>query len=187
MPGITTSENTASNRSGIRSISESASSALARPDRLVPEILQDLRAKRPTSRLSSTTRTRSPPGRRRRGPSCAVGLGRSGGLDLRQVEGEGRAAAEGARTSTSPPGLLGEADDLGQAEAGPLADLLGGEERLEDPPERVGRDARAGVDDSDTAAKGPARPGVPADRRQGRRPSHAQDQRALRRPSRRGR
>ena len=42
-------------------------------------------------------------------------------------------------------GLLDDAVDGGQAEPGALADLLGGEERLEDAADHVGRDADAGV------------------------------------------
>ena len=43
------------------------------------------------------------------------------------------------------PGAAGEAVDLAQAEARALADLLGGEERLEHARQRLGRDAAAGV------------------------------------------
>ncbi|ANY81203.1 hypothetical protein BB934_25775 [Microvirga ossetica] len=43
--------------------------------------------------------------------------------------------------------LLGEAEHLRQAEAGSLADALGGEERLEDPVELTNGDAESGVAD----------------------------------------
>ena len=45
--------------------------------------------------------------------------------------------------------LAGEAEDLGEAEPGALADRLGGEEGLEHPVEMLGRDAGAGVGDAD--------------------------------------
>ena len=46
-------------------------------------------------------------------------------------------------------GLLDDAVDRGEAEAGALADFLGGEERLEDLVDDVGGNAGAGVADVD--------------------------------------
>ena len=56
-----------------------------------------------------------------------------------------RRAGDGRRAA----GLMGEAVDLAQAQAGALADVLGGEERLEHPRQHVGRNARTGVGDAD--------------------------------------
>ena len=63
--------------------------------------------------------------------------------DPRQIEREGRALPDLALNRNVAAGLLGKAVDLGQPEARALADLLGGEERLEDLDELVGRDARS--------------------------------------------
>lgn len=42
-------------------------------------------------------------------------------------------------------GLMGKTIDLGKAKAGATADILGREERFEDPVDLVGRNAAAGV------------------------------------------
>jgi hypothetical protein len=72
-----------------------------------------------------------------------------GALRLRQIDGEGRAFAMRARHRDVAFGLLCEAEGLAKAEAGALADFLGGEERLEDGLDIVRRDAAAGVCDRD--------------------------------------
>ena len=51
--------------------------------------------------------------------------------------------------SARPPDLGGEAVDLGKAEAGPLADRLGGEKGIEDALEHVGGNAFASVGEAD--------------------------------------
>ena len=82
------------------------------------------------------------------------GIGRRRGL--RQVDREGRAPAGLARDRDVAVGLLGKAERLAEAEAGALADFLGGEERLEDRLEQGGRDARP-VSVTVMATKSPAR------------------------------
>ena len=62
--------------------------------------------------------------------------------------------------------MLGKAERLAEAEPGALADFLGGEERLEDRVDMIGRDAGAGIGDRDrneVAAAG----GLRAERRDG--------------------
>ncbi len=49
------------------------------------------------------------------------------------------AFAERTRDLDPAAGLMGEAVDLGQAEAGSSADRLGGEERIEDAAEHIAR------------------------------------------------
>ena len=56
---------------------------------------------------------------------------RSRGLGARQIDGNGGAAAELAFDPDLAPRLVREAEDLAKAEAGALADRLGGEEGLE--------------------------------------------------------
>ena len=58
------------------------------------------------------------------------GIGRHRGL--RQIDRERRALAGRAYDLDVAVGLLGKAERLAEAEAGSLADFLGGEERLED-------------------------------------------------------
>ena len=67
----------------------------------------------------------------------------------RQVDAEGRALADLAVGEDVAARLLDDAVDGGQAEAGALADILGGEERLEDLGHDLGRHAGAGVLDLD--------------------------------------
>ena len=56
---------------------------------------------------------------------------RRGGLGARQIERDGRALADLALDPDLAARLVGEAEDLAEAEAGALADRLGGEEGLE--------------------------------------------------------
>ena len=67
------------------------------------------------------------------------------GSRRRQVDRDGRSLADLLSALTVPPDLMGEAVDLRQAEPGALADLLGGEERIEDLVEQIRRNADAGV------------------------------------------
>ena len=67
----------------------------------------------------------------------------------RQQDAERRALAGLAVAEHVAAGLLDDAVDHRQAEAGALADLLGGEERLEDLVLDLGRNAVAGVLDLD--------------------------------------
>ena len=151
---------------------------IGRPGRRVAEILQDLRGEaadldvvlhhqHALPRAAGIER-----GRLRGG-------GRAGrlGLDLRQVEREGGAAAGRALDRDVAAGLLGEAEDLGQAEARALPDLLGGEERLEHPCQDVRRDAGAGVGEGDRRERAGGA-GMATDRRQRRAAMQAQGQRA---------
>ena len=69
---------------------------------------------------------------------------------MRQIDGESRALAGRARDLDVAAGLLGKAERLAEAEAGSLADFLGREERLEDRVDMIGRNAGAGVRDSDS-------------------------------------
>ena len=85
-------------------------------------------------------------------------------FDLRQVQGEGRAFPGPARDVDVAPGLLREAEDLGEPEAGALADVLGGEERLEDPRQHVGCDPETGIGERH-GREGAPRTGVAPDRR----------------------
>ena len=59
----------------------------------------------------------------------------------------GRELADFARHYHFAAGLLGKSEHLRQAKPGALADFLGGEERLEDPPELVFRDSDTGIGD----------------------------------------
>ncbi len=67
----------------------------------------------------------------------------------RQIEREGAALPHLALDGHLAAGLPGEAEHLRQAETGALADLLGGEERLEDAARSCGGNADAGVADGD--------------------------------------
>ena len=99
------------------------------------------------------------------GGGLAAGRGGFDGVDrhrgLRQVDRKGRTLAGLARDLDVAVGLLGKAERLAEAEAGALADFLGGEERLEDRLEQFGRDAGAGVRHGDgdevAAARRPGR------------------------------
>ena len=71
------------------------------------------------------------------------------GLGARQVDRHSGAFADLAFDPDFAAGLVGEAEDLAEAEAGALADRLGGEEGLERALEHVGRHAAAGVGDAD--------------------------------------
>ena len=72
-----------------------------------------------------------------------------GGLGARQIDGNGRAAADLALDADLAARLVGETEDLAEAEAGPLADRLGGEEGLEGALAHVRRHSAAGVGDAD--------------------------------------
>ncbi len=68
------------------------------------------------------------------------------GSDMaRQEDAEGRALADARIDEDEAAGLLDDAVDHGEAEPGALADLLGGEEGLEDLVDDLRRDAGAGV------------------------------------------
>ena len=71
------------------------------------------------------------------------------GLGARQIDRDGRALADLAFDPDLAARLVGEAEDLAEAEAGALADRLGGEEGLERALEHLGRHAAAGVGDAD--------------------------------------
>src|SRR5207248_5003411 len=90
--------------------------------------------------------------RRRRGREGSASLG-----SARQAQGEGR-PLPGDRARRELPGmLLGDLLREREAEAG--AAFLGGEERIEDPTEPLGRDPRTGVAELDEdVAVGEARP-----------------------------
>ena len=70
-------------------------------------------------------------------------------MTARQKDRDGGAAPLPARDRHRAAGLLGEAIDLAQAQTGALADVLGGEERLEHPRQNVGRNAVAGIRHAD--------------------------------------
>ena len=110
---------------------------------------------------------RGAPGTRTLGlrAGCAAGwradlLG--GGVGARQIDRDGRALAERAMSIADLAArLVGEAENLAEAEAGALADRLGGEEGLEHALEMLGRHAAAGVGDADAdivAGRGCRRP-----------------------------
>src|SRR3546814_14425257 len=65
--------------------------------------------------------------------------------DRRQVDREGGALPHGAVDEDVAAGLLHDAIDGGEAEAGAGADLLGREEGIEDAVDDIRRDAGAGV------------------------------------------
>src|SRR3569833_1268219 len=67
----------------------------------------------------------------------------------RQVDGEARALADLAVDLNRTTGLVNEAVDLAQTEAGALADFLGREDRIEYLRQEVGRNARARVAEPD--------------------------------------
>ena len=67
----------------------------------------------------------------------------------RQIDPEHRARADLAFSKDVAAGLLDDAVHRGQAKPCPLADLLGGEERIENLVDDLRRDARAGVGDFD--------------------------------------
>src|SRR5947209_1992441 len=79
----------------------------------------------------------------------AVGLSdvRSSAAARRQVKREGGPLANLGFDSDRSAQLLGETEDLTEAEAGALAEALGREERLEHPLHRLRTHAGAGVDD----------------------------------------
>ena len=80
----------------------------------------------------------------------------------RQIDRDGGALAERARDLHGAAGLMREAIDLRQPEAGALADRLGGEERIEHLGDDVRRDADAGVAAPLMATYSPAPTGSPA-------------------------
>ena len=100
-----------------------------------------------TSGSSSTTRmvaVRASLGMAASGsPSCAMGSDDRGRKIETCVPRPTSLAIE-----TEPPDCLREAVDLAQAETGPLADLLGGEERLVDARQRLRRHAATAVRDA---------------------------------------
>ena len=132
-PGRPTSVNSSS-ISGWRSSSSSADRRDRRLEHAIAELAQDVR-----SNVRGRRRRPRPPGssrlgRRLRGdwasptaraPPVAVGE------QARQVDLHRRALAGLAVDLHVAAGLLDEAVDLREAEAGALADILGGEERLE--------------------------------------------------------
>ena len=65
------------------------------------------------------------------------------GLGARQIDRDGGAAAELAFDPDLAARLVGEAENLAEAQAGALADRLGGEERLERAVEDVRRSCRS--------------------------------------------
>src|SRR5262249_57329700 len=67
------------------------------------------------------------------------------GTAARQIERDGGALPDPALHVDHAPRLVGEAIDLAQAEAGALANLLGGEEWVEDLLDHLRRNADAGV------------------------------------------
>ena len=105
---------------------------------------------RPAARRPRPVRSRGAP---------RLGLGRRRRLDPvvgGQIDGEDRALARRAVGEDEAAGLLDDAVGGGQAEAGALADLLGGEERLEDLVELALGDAGAAVRDLDRRRSRPA-------------------------------
>ena len=74
---------------------------------------------------------------------------RFGGSGPRQIDRDGRAFAELAFDADLAAGLVGEAEDLAEAEAGALADRLGREEGLERALHDFGGHSAAGVGDAD--------------------------------------
>jgi hypothetical protein len=107
-----------------------------------PSPSSDSARKARTSSSSSTTSTRAPaaaPARPERPlppPPPPPGAPRG-----RQQDVDRRALARPRCRSAGPAGLLGDAVDLGEAEAGALAERLGREERLGGAGEHVGRHA----------------------------------------------
>ena len=68
---------------------------------------------------------------------------RRGGLGARQIDRDGGALADLAFDPDLAARLVGEAEDLAEAEAGALADRLGGEEGLERAVEHFRRSFRS--------------------------------------------
>ena len=79
------------------------------------------------------------------------------------VDGERRAGADGGLALDGAAVALDELVDDRQAQSRALADVLGGEERIPDPRQDVGRDALAVVPDLDLDGAGLAR-GLDRDR-----------------------
>ncbi len=79
-------------------------------------------------------------------------------VDQRQVDLESGALADRGLDRDVAAGPLHDAVDHGEAEAGALAELLGGEEGLEDVLEHLRRDAGAGVGDRHQRPAGRAAP-----------------------------
>ena len=115
--------------------SSSTSSTVAEPDRSLAA----------SAGLASEPTPASACRRLRLEQSGRLGLGHM----ARQENAEDRALADLGIAEDEAAGLLDDAVDHRQAEAGALADFLGGEERLEDLLHHVGRDAGAGVLDLD--------------------------------------
>ena len=74
---------------------------------------------------------------------------RRGGIGARQIDRNGGPASDLALDADLAARLVGEAENLAEAEAGALAHRLGGEERLERAVEHFGRHPAAGVGDAD--------------------------------------
>ena len=98
-----------------------------------------------TSGLSSTSRTVPLP------PASTIFVCAAAGLGVlaQQQDRDRGSLAEFAFDLDRSAGLVREAMDLRQAEAGALADRLGREERIEDLAQDVGSDAGAGIRDAD--------------------------------------
>ena len=93
--------------------------------------------------LSSTTRMVSLPAAVARGPT--VGAAPTCGAPTREEKPDRGALFRAGAYLHRAAGLLDEAIDHAQAEAGALAHLLGGEERLEGAAGDLGRHAGAGI------------------------------------------
>ena len=106
-----------------------------------------------TSWCSASSQRRPVDGSGRRGLTSVVRALRSADRDLaRQLDRERGALAELGLDLDRAAVALDELVHDRQAEAGALADVLGGEERIPDPRQDLGRDARAVVADLDLDA-----------------------------------
>ena len=96
------------------------------------ELVEQGGEERRTSGSSSTTRIRAAGARAASAAaaSARLRLPAAAGLDIGQEQPDDRPLAFAAVDPHRPAGLQGDAVDLGEAEAGALADRLGGEERL---------------------------------------------------------
>ena len=146
MPGMTTSVNRRSTCS--RSSSASASSAERGAEHLAAELGEQALGERRAP--GHCPRRAAPAGPAAARPAVAPRRARPPTLiGARQDDAEPRAFARRGDDLGPAAGLGGEAVDLGKAEAGPLADRLGGEEGLEGARRHLGRHPLAGVRDRD--------------------------------------
>ena len=147
MPDITTSVNTTSKRKGDVLDLGQRLLCVRRPNGLVLELGEGLVRERPVVEVVLDDEHAGAVPLRQRGRLTRMRRLDRGPGRPRQVDRERGAASGLASDHDLAPRLLGEAEDLAQAEAGSLANALGREERLEDPVEHIHVDAGARVGD----------------------------------------